>query len=532
METVSLRVDTPPLELRVGHHSQGGSARTVGRHACLAQKQGTGPDNPWALDALLAVTGDTGGRDDVAPGGLVLGALRECMWEHPASDEEPTLLLPELLAAVDARCETGSVRRLRPERALLTLVFVKRGFFYVAREGAAPAYLLRGDTLRALAALPTTSKSGSSASDSHVPRVESGLLEEGDALLCANIDLERWLEPADIRRALTQSLSPRAAAARLAEQASDRGAPDPAVAVLFAGDGPSVGPRTERSGAFVITPPPTAPIAPTVPAVAMTATVAPPRRKGPNIGMVVAGLLGALLGIGGGVALVVALLQPGDSPGPATIRAEVQDAPPPYVASFVPASPEATQTAPETTAPSNSTVAPTGTAPSAVVPAIPNAAPPPLTPATPIRRLGGATRPGNNAPAAPPVVPLAAGMSARVTLQATLDPARGMLLLTANQGILYSPEAPKGVPVGTALGIVLDGAIRERLADGRGELRLEPVPANGITPAIRGEELERLVHGGPVALADVPPGEYRLAAAHPDQPPFVSPTAGLRVGGL
>jgi hypothetical protein len=439
------------------------------------------------------------------------------MWEHPASDEEPTLLLPELLAAVDARCETGSVRRLRPERALLTLMFVKRGFFYVAREGAAPAYLLRGDTLRALATLPTTSASGNAANDSHVPRVESGLLEEGDALLCANIDLERWLEPADIRRALTQSLSPRAAAARLAEQASDRGAPDPALAVLFAGDGPSTGPRTERSGAFVITPPP-----PSAPAVAMTATVAPPRRKGPNIGMVVAGLLGALLGIGGGVALVVALLQPGGPPGPATIRAEVQDAPPPYVASTIPASPDAPQSVPEATSPSTSIT----------VPSVPNVAPPPLAPAREIPARRSGTTAGSNAPAAPPVVPLAAGMSARVTLQVTLDPARGMLLLTANQGILYSPEAPRGVPVGTALGIVLDPAIRERLADGRGELRLEPIPANGMTPAIRGVELERLVHGGPVALADVPPGEYRMAAAHPDQPPFVSPTAGLRVGGL
>lgn len=522
MDTLSIRMDTPALELRVGHHSRGGAGRTVGRNVCLAQKQELGPDNPWALDAFLAVAEDTAGRDDVAPGGLVLGTLRECMWAVPASDEEPTLLLPELLAAVDARCETGSERRLLPERALLTLIFVKRGNFYVAREGVAPAYLLRGEELRSLAIAPKTEAAKRTASDEASMRVESGLLEDGDALVCANLDLGRWLEPADIRRALTQSLSPRGAAARLVEQAGERGAPDVAVSVLFAGEGPSTGPRREPTGSFISTP--------LLNPATVVATLPPTRRSGINIGALAAGLLGALLGIGGGVALVVALLRTGGPGEPTTIRADVQDTPAPYV-SPAPLPPSSSGPALPSTGATPSP-APASLAPAATMPSSPGAAT--FVPETPSRRTA-VTQPSQRSSAAPPVVPLASGMSARVNLQLTLDVARGLLLVTANQGILYSPENPRGVPVGTALPVVLEPTLRERIADGQGELRLEPAGRSGMVSAgliLRGVELERLLQGLPVSLSDIPPGDYRLGSAHPDQPPFTSATAMVRVGGL
>jgi hypothetical protein len=122
-------------------------------------------------------------------------------------------------------------------------------------------------------------------------------------------------------------------------------------------------------------------------------------------------------------------------------------------------------------------------------------------------------------------------MTSRVQLLLSVDVSRGRLLVTANQGTLYTQEAPQGTPAGGTLSAPVGAALQSRMADGRGELRFL-TGADQVAAAVRGEEFQRLVRGEPVSLPGLNPGEYRLAWWHPDATPQSAPFLVLRVVGI
>lgn len=540
-------VDTPSLALRVGQHTIGDEEGTASRNASLALLLEPGADNPWELDAVLAVAGEAQDEDEVVPGGLVLAALRDCLWESPSRSDDLPFLLPELLSAVDARVfredQAGLQRKVR---ARMTAVFVQGGRYYMVREGEAPAYLLRNGVLRplrhehlgrALGPLagipdaPSPQKGENGAATAHGLEMESGHVEDGDALVVSTGYLQPALSHREICRAMVQAHSPRAAAVRLAEETHQHGNGSISVGVLIAGSGPALQPRSRpelrgsapgepdevSSGARGARPDGEAPAA-------STATVA-----------ALAGLIGSLFGVVAGIILALSLTRPAspppappsDPPGSSTLRAEVQRLPPDA------SNPSGPLTAP---AVSSGASPETGTGPGAAPAPSPGpSAEPPANGPVLLDSRAQPAPPGNLPPSketgAPPVHALAPGMTSRVQLLLSVDVSRGRLLVTANQGTLYTQEAPQGTPAGGTLSAPVGAALQSRMADGRGELRFL-TGADQVAAAVRGEEFQRLVRGEPVSLPGLNPGEYRLAWWHPDATPQSAPFLVLRVVGI
>lgn len=526
-------------QLRVGQYSIGFGDRASRRQTCFTQVLEPGTDNPWELDAILAVTDLAGGQDGIVPGGVVLAALQDCLWLGPSRDDDLAYLIPELIGRIDEQLRLSAhgadagVDRTRPT---ITIVLVKGQRYYVTREGEAPVYLLRNNTLRPIGAesgrthLPHLGSPTANTqlrgvrplvySRDEEPAVLSGALEEGDAIVVSNSDLHLLLGDRDIRLSLLQAASPRPAAVRLAEETRQRGHHYVSVGVLFVGQGPSPAHRLRPSGAVSSSSTPPA-----------VGTPAPRGSKRSGHGrplLWVAGAAGVMGLVAGGMigsGLTLALHRPARvvtaaaSPAPHSdpVRVDVAASPSPALPA---------PTAPAPPSPFAGAAPPPGLAPTAGVPratAVSFVAP--QNGASPPPSAVFAAAPLSNTP---PSHTLAQGMSHKVALEILLDPSGPSLRVTSNQGALYTAAAPQGVPAGEPLTLPIPADAPVPDYRSRTELRL--LDRSGIAvPAPQGAGVMKLSQGA-LHLPEVEPGEYRLGWWQPAIGSF-QPIATLRLAG-
>jgi hypothetical protein len=401
--------------------------------------------------------------------------------------------------------------------------------------------VLRHDSLHAVAARafgaePAAPRSGlpwAAPPPLPEPEVRAGPLHADDAVILASDDLLEFLSEGEVCRTLQQAYSPRVAALRLAELGRQRGAGDLSVAVLFTGTGP---PAALRS--FVGAPAAAGYDAPSPPElVRMGGFSAGEGRVTTGVIVALAGLTGALLGIAAGLFLAFSLLRPALGPvsrgaEPETVRAEPQPAPPLSAASL----PGLTPVPPVVSSPFPP--APKPPAPPAAAPAEPPygpAVPNRSLPAEPGARAASFPEPGGRAEPLPgrpepPPHSLGNGLPSQVRLRVAAEPVRGLLILMADRGTLYTMQTPTGVPSGTPLAAIMPTPSREQLEDNRSELRFLTV-AGFAAASVHGEELKRLMQGGTVHVEGLTAGDYRLAWWHPESRPPAQPFLALRVAG-
>jgi hypothetical protein len=418
----------------------------------------------------------------------------------------------------------------------LTAVLVGGGRFFVIKDSPSPAFLFRGGVLLSLPGRepggPSYAMTPPNGGDpvpvtpvlSDLATWTAGDLEDGDALVVCSQALMDCREEADISRALQQSSSPRMAAGRLAEEAHQRGVDGVVVTALFAGMNPaSVPPRADAAPqatplASYQAPPPPTPVAATPTAAAPINEVV----KTPWIAAL-AGLAGASIGVAIGVVLAVSLLRP----EPAAPIGSSRD----RLVLPGPESGDSTNSASYPTQPTvNSNPSPvyTGYQPNTSGPSSPVVRPQtnPIRPG-PVNVSG---LPPVTQSSTPPRHAIASGMTTKVQVTLYYDQRSGLMIMTSNQGVLYTQDAPLGVPAGEFVAADPGAALRRKADDPQAELHF--VADENVVARIQGEDFRKLVSGIPIAVPDLAPMDYKLVWFSPNDANAVPPFTNLRIGGI
>ena len=526
-----------PLSIRVGHHTSGfGNRGDVRGLAIRFEEQ----DNfNWDVQAALAVmdAGEGAGQHSSA----ALEALGAVLREAAESSESLSSLGPDVLRRVAERIGSanGSSDGAHSRQTGLTVILVGDENYYVARDGAAPAYILRGGTLVALPVGDAGSASrvtmaGRNGEDpvrvtpvqSVEPTFGSGELQDGDALIAFNYSLLSCRTEAEIARSLLHSSSPRMAAGRLAEECHQRGA-QVSVAALFAGVNPATVAERPEAAAMPAPLPVAIPVAASAaappPAPAMFYTPGP-ANPGGNWVAALAGLAGACVGVAVGVLIAVSLLRPVE---PARSGGDERVLLPPAGSPATSWNPYQ-QPAPGAGYPagSGSGAAYTPAAPASLPP---NAASRPTAPAIKPGPVSISGLPPASNSSMPPQHSMSSS-AARVQLTLTLYQPSGLIVMTTNQGVLYSGDAPLGVPAGEYIAADPGAGYRTRADDPALELRI--LSGQQVAGVVRGEDLRKILSGAPVAAPELAPGDYKLAWWSPTDQQPATPFVNLRIGGI
>ena len=525
-----------PHSLRIGQHVAGYGNRCEGR--CLAQRFDRSQNFEWDVESVLAVADDRSGH-----GQRALETLDQIIREASERQEPLDELGPDLLRRLRQRLEMqgdGS----STSHSGLTVALVGGGRFFVIKDSPAPAFLFRGGVLLSLPGrntdVPHPSRYALTPPNGGEPvpvtpvlsdlsTWTSGELEDGDALVVCSQALLECREEADITRALLQSSSPRMAAGRLAEEAHQRGVDGVVVTALFAGMNPtSVPPRSEPTPqpqpvlATAFQAPTVAP-QPAAVSAATPATVNEPLRT-PWIAAL-AGLAGASIGIAIGVVIAVSLLRP-EAPTPTPSSTERM---------LLPGPAPAPSTQPASSSYYSQPNVNSGPASGNAGYQQPNqgASAPVVRPQTnPIRPgpVNVSGLPPVTQSSTPPRHAIASGMTTKVQVTLYYDQRSGLIIMTANQGVLYTQDAPLGVPAGEFVAADPGAALRRKVEDPQAELHF--TADDQVAARIQGEDFRKLLAGIPIAVPDLAPSEYKLSwfSANDAQP--VPPFTNLRIGGI
>jgi hypothetical protein len=365
-------------------------------------------------------------------------------------------------------------REAGPNAAALSIVVLREDRYFAAAHAEAPAFLLRQDLL-----LPLAHHAPDGAVD-----FRSGAVKDGDAFLLFTQSPGGCGREEEVRTILGESHLPANACRRLAALRSGLG-----VALLYAGIGPVLAARL-RSGwqapPAAVSPLPAAP---------------PASRRLTPVAMVGLAALGVLLGTGVGVLLAL-----GRSPAPPVSPPVPSPILAPAAAGQVPEAAPAPRERVQAVRQVTSQYAPP--------------APAPRTPA-----------PASNADVPPPPHLLASGMSAQVALQVGMDARHEELVLSVNQGTLYSSTQPQGIPSGEPLLLPLHPSVRARLQQPDAAVQL--VTENGrIAASVGSRQIRQMLDGQAVAVPNLMPGTYRLAYTGGQETEQAQAFAAIRIAGI
>ncbi len=314
------------------------------------------------------------------------------------------------------------------------------------------------------------------------------------------------------------------AAGRLAEEAHQRGVDGVVVTALFAGMNPASVPPPRVEPAPQAVQPYQAPPQQPGTAVAPPAVVAAGEPSKMPWVAALAGLAGASLGIAIGVVIAVSVLRP-DPPAPSGNTADrvLLPGPRPEPASTPLSSAYPSQPAVN----SNPSTSYSGYQPT----------PAPAAPV--VRPQTNPIRPGPvNVSGLPPVTQsttpprhtIASGMTTKVQVTLYYDQRSGLIIMTSNQGVLYTQDAPLGVPAGEFVAADPGAALRRKAEDPLAELNF--VTDNNVAARVSGEDFRKLVSGIPIAVPDLAPTDYKLQWFSPNDSAPVPPFTNLRIGGI
>jgi hypothetical protein len=397
----------------------------------------------------------------------VLEILQGCLHGPAPETDDVHILLRELLAAV--RREAG------PNAAALSVLVLRGDSYFASAHADAPAFLARQDLLLPLA---------HHAPDGTVD-FRSGTVKDGDAFLLFTRSPGGCGREEEVRTILTESHLPANACRRLAALRSGLG-----VALAYVGIGPVLAARLR--GGWETAPPAASP---------RSAAPSGARRLSPAA-MVGLAALGVLLGTGVGVLLAL-----GRGPGASA-------APPVQSPILAPASMGGR---PEPTVAPQEQVRAMRQVTSQYVP----------SPQPPVRQAAQAP----DADTPPPPHLLATGMSAQVALRVGMDARHEELVLSVNQGTLYSSNQPQGIPSGEPLLLPLHPSIRSRLQQADAAVQL--VDENGRVAASMGSsQIQQMLGGQAIAVPNLMPGTYRLACTSGQESEQAQAFAAIRIAGI
>jgi hypothetical protein len=527
---------TSHYSLRIGQHVAGYGNRCEG--LCLAQRFDPSQNYDWDVESILAVADDRSGR-----GPRALETLDHILREAAERQEPIDELGPDLLRRLRNRLEHQGDGTSTTHSGL-TAIVVGAGRFFVIKDSPSPAFLLRGGVLLSLPGGdthgPSTSRYALTPPNggdpvpvtpvlSDLSTWTAGELEDGDALIVCSQALLECRDESDVARALLQSSSPRMAAGRLAEEAHQRGVDSVVVTALFAGMNPASvpPPRAEASPLPVPSNPydSRAPM-PAQPIAAPIAAAVPIQEalKTPWIAAL-AGVAGISIGVAIGVVIAVSLLRP-DTPAPSGSSPERVYLPGPTSEST--STPHTGSYTGQPTVNSNPSPAYTGFQSN-----------PPANSNPVVRPQTNPIRPGPvNVSGLPPVTQnstpprhaIASGMTTKVQVTLYYDQRSGLIIMTSNQGVLYTQDAPLGVPAGEFVAADPGAALRRKSDDPEAELHF--VANDQMVARIQGDDFRKLLAGIPISVPDLAPEDYKLLWFSPNDAAAVPPFTNLRIGGI